>query len=492
MHFTFTRCVLLGAALFTTTLFSASATAQALPPEVDAALTRAKVPLDAVSFLVTDAQGGTPPRLAHRSNAPMNPASTMKLVTTVAALDLLGPAYTWATPVYVDGKVHKGVLQGDVYLKGLGDPKLVMERLWLLLRRVQGLGIQTITGDVVLDHDAWDLPPPNPAAFDGEGQRPYNVAPDALLLNFHSMVMTFTPSPEGKVAYVQYDPPLAGVALPSTVALSTKPAECGDYRAALRADFSNPLRVQFAGSYPAACEERAWPVAYADPQLFGTRAVRGMWESMGGVLRGQVRRGTVPEGLLVRKPTLVTTSAPLAELIRDINKFSNNVMAQQVFLTLGRVADTPPGLPPDVVANVQLPAGSFAASRTRVQRWWKGWLGDDDAPTVDNGSGLSRHERISAQAMGRLLLKTYAAPFMPELMSSLPISGVDGTLRRLKTPRAGVAHLKTGSLNGVVALAGYVHAQSGKRYVLVAFVNHPRAEEARPAVEALVEWAARD
>lgn len=468
------------------------ASAQALPPEVDAALARAKVPRNAVSFLVTDAQGSAAPRLAHRSSSPMNPASTMKLVTTVAALDLLGPAYTWATPIYVDGTVQNGMLNGNLYVKGLGDPRLVMERLWLLLRRLQGMGIKTIAGDIVLDRSAFDLPEADPARFDGEPLRPYNVAPDALLINFQSLVMTFTPDRNARVALVQYDPPLAGVNLPATVPLNATATECGDYRGTLKADFADPLRIRFAGSYPAACEDKVWPVAYADPKAYAARSVQGLWESMGGKVLGSVRSGVVPAALLAGKPALVVNSATLGEVIRDINKYSNNVMAQQVFLTLGRVAANAQGLPADGVTDANLPPGSFAASRATMQRWWKERIGTDDAPVLDNGSGLSRQERITAQAMGRLLQVTFAAPFMPELMSSLPITGVDGTLKRFKTRTMGSAHLKTGSLNGVVTLAGYVHAASGKRYVLVAFINHPNANDARPALDALVDWAGRD
>ncbi|WP_296510103.1 D-alanyl-D-alanine carboxypeptidase/D-alanyl-D-alanine-endopeptidase [Rhodoferax sp.] len=473
-------------------LWAWQATAQALPPEVDAALARAKVPRDAVSFLVTEAQGGAAPRLAHRATSPMNPASTMKLVTTIAALDLLGPAYTWATPVYVDGTVQNGVLNGNLHIKGQGDPKLVLERLWLLLHRVQGLGIKTIAGDIVLDRSALEVPEPDPAKFDGEPLRPYNVAPDALLINYKSVVMTFSPDRGANVAYVQYDPPLAGVSLPATVPLAPGAADCGDYRSALKADFADPARIRFAGSYPASCGEKVWPVAYADPKSYAARTVQGLWESMGGKVLGSVRNGAVPATLLAAKPALVVNSASLAEVIRDINKYSNNVMAQQVFLTLGRVAGNAQGLPTDVVADANLPPGSFAASRTLLQRWWKDRIGTDDAPVLENGSGLSRQERISAQAMGRLLQATFAAPFMPELMSSLPITGVDGTLKRIKTRTSGTAHLKTGTLNGVVTLAGYVHAASGKRYVLVAFINHANANEARPALDALVDWAGRD
>jgi D-alanyl-D-alanine carboxypeptidase/D-alanyl-D-alanine-endopeptidase (penicillin-binding protein 4) len=468
------------------------AAAQALPPDVEAALNRAKVPRDAVALLVADAQGEAPPRLSHRPNALMNPASTMKLVTTIAALDLLGPAYTWSTPVYLGGPVQNGVLNGNLYVKGSGDPKLVMERLWLMLRRVQGLGVKTIAGDIVLDRSAFDLPDIDPAKFDGEPLRPYNAAPDALLINFKSVVMTFTPDRAANVAIVQYDPPLSGVRLQATVPLNTSASDCADYRGSLKGDFTDPARFRFGGSYPSVCGEKVWPLAYSDPTSYAARAVQGLWESMGGVLLGTAHQGTVPAALLAGKPAVVGQSTALADVIRDINKFSNNVMAQQLYLTLGRVTGNALAMSgPDNLADASLPPATFATSRAAVLRWWRERLGED-APQLDNGSGLSRQERISAQAMVRLLQAAYAAPFMPELMSSLPITGVDGTLRRIKTRTSGTAHLKTGSLNGVVALAGYVHAMSGKRYVLVAFVNHPNASDARPALDALVDWVGRD
>ena len=211
------------------------ASAQGIPPEVESALGRAKVPRDAVVLLVFDAgrDASANPRLSHRANVAVNPASVMKLVTTFAALDLLGPAYTWSTPVYIEGAVRDTTLYGNVYIKGQGDPKLVLERLWLLLRRLQGLGMRTIAGDIVLDRSAWEVPEADPAAFDGEPLRPYNAAPDALLLNYKSVVMTFTPDRSANIAQVQFDPPLHGVQMQATVPLGN--TDCSDYRGALQA-----------------------------------------------------------------------------------------------------------------------------------------------------------------------------------------------------------------------------------------------------------------
>ena len=474
----------------------------AIPPEVDAALVRAKIPREAVSLLVLEADSArAAPRLSHRAQVAMNPASVMKLTTTFAALDLLGPAYAWTTPVYVDGPVQSGILRGNVYIVGLGDPKLVLERLWLLLRRLQGLGIRQITGDIVLDHSAFEVPEADPANFDGEPLRPYNAAPDALLINYKAIVMTITPNRANNQAQVQFDPPLAGVQMQATVPLGA--GDCGDYRGALMADFSDANRIRFAGSYAASCGEKVWPVAYADPRSYGPRAVQGLWLELGGKLGGSAHWGTLPAALAADKPTLEVSSAPLAEIIRDINKYSNNVMAQQVFLTLGRVlaaaaggadamaADAPLG---NGTSNPPLLAGSFAASRGVLQRWWKERIGTEDLPVWDNGSGLSRQERISAQGLARLLQVAWRSPYMPELVASLPITGVDGTLKRVKSRPTGSAHLKTGTLSNVLARAGYVDGASGKRYVLVALINHANAntDAARAVMETLVDWAARD
>ena len=245
----------------------------ALPAPVIATLQRAKVPVEALHVVVMEANGSqkTAALLSHQATTSINPASLSKLATTVVALDLLGPTFVWRTPVYFDGPLRDGVLQGNVYVRGSGDPRLVVERLWLLMRRLQGLGIQKIQGDIVLDRSAFDLPERNPASFDGEPLRPYNAAPDALLVNFKSLVFQFVPDRASNVVRIQVEPPLAGVQFPTTVPLSN--ADCSDYRSSLRADWADPLRIRFAGSFPAVCGEKVWPVAYSAPQQFAARAM---------------------------------------------------------------------------------------------------------------------------------------------------------------------------------------------------------------------------
>ncbi|MES2991992.1 MAG: D-alanyl-D-alanine carboxypeptidase/D-alanyl-D-alanine-endopeptidase [Pseudomonadota bacterium] len=455
-------------------LAAAGPTGGPLPQPVLAALDRAQVPPEAVVAIVQDVTGA-PPRLAWRPEQPVNPASLMKLLTTFAALDLLGAAWTWSTPVWLQGSVRAGVLEGDLVIKGSGDPKLVVERVWQLLRRVQQLGVREIRGDIVLDRSAFAELPQAAGDFDGEALRPYNVRADALLLNYRVIAYTFTPDPARGVAVISADPPLAGVTHHASVPLVTGP--CEGWRGALQADFTDPLQARFAGRFAAACGEKSWSVAHGEPHRFDARALAGMWNELGGRLGGVVRDGVAP----ATPPSFESISPPLAEIVRDINKHSNNVMAQQLFLTLGLT---------------QRDSGTPEAARAALRDWAATRLGSTAALlVVDNGSGLSRDGRVSAALIARLLLAAWASPVMPELMSSLPVAGVDGTLatrRRPPTATTGRAHLKTGSLRDVAGVAGYVLSNSGRRYLVVTIANHANANAARPAFEALVQWAADD
>ncbi len=452
-----------------------AAAAQALPPAVLAALQQAGVPADALSVAVHDAVSGKPV-LLWQDTRPVNPASLTKLVTTYAALDRLGPAWTWATPVWLGGPVKDGVLEGSLFIKGSGDPRLVIERLWLLLRRVQQLGVREIRGDIVLDSSAFAVPDAAPGEFDGEPLRPYNVRPAALLFNFRSVLYSFVPDPGAGVARVVAEPVLTGTQVDASVPLAAGP--CEDWRGALKAGFE-PGRVRFAGSYAAACGEQTWAVADPQPATHDARLIETLWRGLGGVLHGVARDGAAPAEA---RPSFELRSPPLAEVVRDINKMSNNLMAQQLFLTLAREAAPLEPATPD-------------AARALLLRWLAqrsgGFGGPGNELVLDNGSGLSRLTRISAQRLARLLLQAWDSPVMSELMASLPISGLDGTLRRSRaTP--GRAHLKTGSLRDVTALAGYALSNNGRRYVVVAIVNHPQAGAARPALDALVQWVLSD
>ena len=440
-----------------------------LPPAVRAALAQAQVPAQALAAVVLSLDGQATPLLSWQAGKAMNPASVFKLVTTQAALEILGPAYVWNTPVWLQGTLADGVLDGALVIKGQGDPKWTVERLWLLLRRLRQMGVADIRGGVVIDRSAFAAPEGSPGDFDGEPLRPYNVAPDALLLAQRSLVYTFTPLPARGVALVSVEPVLDGMTVDAEVALSAGP--CDDWRGALKATPADPLRMHFDGSYPRVCGEQSWPLAYADPASFDARLIVALWRSMGGRLSGSVRDGSAP----ATPPSFVLSSAPLPELVRDINKYSNNVMAQQLFLSLGLA---------------QRGLGSADNARLVLAGWLRESFGElADSVLIDNGSGLSRSQRVSAELLASLLLRAWHSATMPELLASLPVAGLDGTMRRSRSS-VGRAHLKTGSLRDVAATAGYVLTADGHRRILVALIQHPQANAARPALEALLQWAA--
>ena len=439
----------------------------ALPEAVAAALKTANVPASAVGITVASLSGSGL-TLTLNENQPMNPASTMKLATTLGGLELLGPQYQWRTDLMSNAPLKNGVLDGDLWLRGTGDPQLVIEDLWLLVQRLRGVGVREIRGNLILDRSAFEAAPHDPSAFDGEALRPYNAGPDALLLNYKAVSFHFIADHENKLARVYALPALAGLMTPATV--RGVEGACNDWRVRLGGDFSDPLRPTFRGSYPLSCGDKVWHVSMLETHQYAEALFRSLWESSGGVWKGRVREGLVPSDA---KLLAQHESRPLAELIRDINKYSNNVMARQLFLTLGAEASRRP------------------ANKERAQRAVGDWLAskglDRREFVLENGAGLSRIERLTASALARLLQSAFASPLMPEFVSSLPIVGVDGTMRR-RTPAAGSAHIKTGLLSDTRAIAGYVLAASGKRYVVVAFINHPNAGAGQPALDALLNW----
>ena len=464
-------------------------TVPSMPEPVRLALKKAGIPADAVALAAAPLLRNAPLRVRVGADKPVNPASVMKLVTTYAALDVLGPAFTWHTQFLTDGVVSDGLLRGNLYVRGGGDPKFVMERITAALQAVHDAGISVVHGDMVLDQSAFQLPRTDPAAFDGERLRPYNASPEALLVNFKSVILKVVPDAAAGLARITHEPPLAGVAVDAAVPLT--PGPCGDWRTGLQARFDQPGAIRLTGKYPAACGAREWPVAYVDPDSYAERALEGMWRTGGGLLTGRVRTGVASANarLVHDAPSL-----PLADIVADINKFSNNVMAQQLFLTLGRLpAETTAG----VAASTPAGAATFERSRAWVGRWWQARFGAAvPGPSLENGSGLSRDERITADALLALLRDAAAHPVAgPVLMQSLPVAGVDGTATRMgergimKTA-LGNARIKTGSLRDVVAVAGYVHTQGGTPWAVVGIVNHANASQARPALDALLEWVA--
>jgi D-alanyl-D-alanine carboxypeptidase/D-alanyl-D-alanine-endopeptidase (penicillin-binding protein 4) len=451
-----------------------------LPSVVRDALVAAKIPAEAVSVWVQDVDAKQP-ALAFNAALPMNPASVMKIVTSFAALELLGPERVWTTRIAANGPIREnGSLAGNLYLVGDGDPVLTYERAWRLLRRLRGMGVSVIEGDIVLDHSALVLPPHDPSAFDGKGLRPYNTTGDGLLIHFNTQDLALFPGAQERDAVkVVVEPPLAGVAIDNQIVTSGKP--CSIWYRDLEARIGENGHLVLSGSLPASCGPRLWATAPLAPPDYSAAMVRALWQELGGRVRGQVKNGAMsPE-----TPILISdASPPLAEIVRTMNKWSNNIIARQLLAQVGRadfIAAFSGGFSPADMVATGIEATKQSLAKAGIET---------SGLVIENGSGLSRQARVRADTLGTLLVMVWRRPWMPEFIASLPVAGRDGTAyRRLETsPARGYAHLKTGTINDVSSVAGYVLGQNGRRYAVVMTVNHPNAGSSRKAQDALVEW----
>lgn len=451
----------------------AQAADKAMPAEVARAWAKTGLPKSAMSMVIEEVGGS---RLAGVNAAAFkNPASVMKLVTTWAALSELGPDFVWRTALLVNDNAKvsdDGVLSGPVYLRATGDPLILLEDLWRLMREMRFRGIKQIS-DIVIDRSAFAEVAIDPGAFDGRPDRPYNASPDAFMVGFGALRLVFTPDLQAKRWRAFVDPPIDGVDIDSSIKYLDGNCRRGPRVGIRMVEQGDEVRFRVDGEAYGACGEFDFYRLAFDQQAFAARALRSMWTELGGIMTGQVKAGQTPDNAM---PIAAHQSPPLAEVIRLVNKRSNNVMTRVLMLTLGAQFGPRP-------ASTESSAEVVKQILTRQ--------GIELGQTViDNGSGLSRDARISADVMADLLQHAWRSPTMPEFVSSMAILGVDGTLkRRLRNNDArGYANMKTGALKNARAIGGYVLSQSGKRYVFVSLVNHPQAYKARQFENAVMDW----
>lgn len=447
--------------------FLSLASADGLPKPVVAALKRAQIaPANLAVF--AQRQDQALPAITHNPAKAMSPASVMKLVTTYAALDMLGPAYTWRTEIVSDAALENGILKGNLYIKGSGDPKITLERFWLWLRELRDGGVTTITGDVVLDQSLFDVPVEN--VIDDDPLRAYNTEPRALLVNFNSIRLRIDSS-RSERADIDMLPTLPILHIENR--LKVKPGRCDAWRENLTSRIVQSATgptLELTGSFPRNCADREMHLNVLPPEIYIGELFKTLWRELGGKFEGVVRVGTAPKTARV---VAGFDSEPLATVIRDINKFSNNLMARQLLLTLAARGAVP--ATPQAGAEA---IGKWLAARNLL-------LPD---LIIENGSGLSRRERISAEGLARVLGDAYRHPFSTEFIGSLPIAGIDGTMRTrlVNTPAASYARIKTGALENVRSIAGYIIDRSRNVWIVVAMVNDAAAQNAMPVFDALL------
>lgn len=466
-------------------LLLAAAPARAAPPEpVQRALQAAGLPAEALAYAALP--------LGHRGRATgfqatrsMQPGSTMKLVTSVVALDVLGPNHRGFTEL-LSAAPREGpqreVLAGDWVLRGGGDVELGVPALWALLLELREAGVREIRGDLRLDRTRYDPPrvdqglPP----FDEAPEFPYNVIPDALNVAGSLLPLQLQATADGVLA--RSVPALDGLVIDAR-AMTLVDARCADWddhwKPATVARDGAVTTIALHGAFPRGCSTRA-NLQLLDRDELTERLVRTLWRGLGGTWQGRVKAAAAPPGasVLARRQ-----GRPWGELLRHLNKASDNAWTRVLFHELGAAA-------PEALASRTLPTAERA---DRVVRdWFARQRIDATALVTDNGSGLSRRERVTAQLLAEMLRAAWAGPHRHDLLATLPTVGVDGTMRlRLRdSPATGWARLKTGTLRNVVGLAGVMRDGDGRDWAVAMLINDEAAARGRPVLDALVDhWA---
>jgi serine-type D-Ala-D-Ala carboxypeptidase/endopeptidase (penicillin-binding protein 4) len=457
---------------------ASAAGAVGMPPSVLGALKNQKLSLGDLGIWI-QAVDSNKPLLAHLPDDLFNPASVMKLVTSVVALDVLGSNFQWTTRVYADALPVNGVVHGNLYIQGEGDPWFRSEDLWDLIRQLRDLGIHEVTGKLVLDNSYFDPGSIDPSDFDDHPERVYNALPQALLLdNRATRVVIAPPDRNGATgAVVRAWPPNSNIAINNDVKL-VKGACTGQTNqpsiAVLGSDTNTPT-LNVSGKISTECQPDQFYLVAGNANDAFYSAFKHLFEGQGGKIDGTWAEAAVPKSAVY---LVQHNSENLTQYLYLQNKWSNNLMARQIFLTLG--------------AEIKGAPGTLLKSRAVVADWLKrkgfNWPGFD----IENGSGLSRKARISPREMGQLLMYAWNSPTMPELMASLPIAGIDGTMRKRMRgePARGMIHLKTGTLRDVRAGAGYIITQSGRRYVVVILQNEENVQNGggSKVQDAILDW----
>src|ERR1700680_3294498 len=362
-----------------------AAAAAEVPAAVMQVIAAQRLPPGAVSFAIVDPDSG---RLIFSQNpdTPRSPASTIKVITTFAALDLLGPSYTWHTRASIRGALNDGVLDGDLILQGGGDPYMTLERWWSFARALRAKGLKTIRGDIVIDDTAFSLPAEDPGEFDGRPNRPYNVQPDALMVNFQSIEFRVQPDVDARRVDVIASPAPVNLAIDNHVRFAA--GRCGG--AAGRVDFKVASarwdRVVFSGALSPHCAERSITRVVLQPATYAFGTFVELWRELGGEITGQLRVEAAPADA---QALLTFDSLSLGEIVRLTNKFSSNLLARHFLLAMGEERSGSP-------ATLEKGAAAIA-------EWGRARGLDLQAIDIDNGSGLSRSTRISVLQMAHAL-----------------------------------------------------------------------------------------
>ena len=399
---------------------------------------------------------------SHRSNVPLQPASTMKLITSAAALKILGPSYQFETKVSTSAKLlNNGVLKGDLYVQSNGDPTMVVEKMWKLVQDIRLAGVNEVEGKVIFDDmgmEQFEGIPGWEKQADIKRGPSYYPAIGAFTLNYNTTALVVRPSSKiGRKAHVVLETPSGVVKVRNL----TKTARSG---AALTLHIERVIEesstlFKVSGAIPLNATAQRYYRAIADPTAYYMGTFKEMCEVHDIAVRGGFHAETIPEE---PKRTLVVLHSPsLSKILFDMNKISHNLMAEQVVQALG--------------VSTGNTNGSFEDGMREIDSYIESLVGPASTESFVNGSGLTHGTQVRAATITRVLADMHTDPEIgTEFKASLSIGGIDGTLgkRFEREHEVNQVRGKTGTLNGVSCLVGYVRDVDGQEYAFAFLINN--------------------
>ncbi|MEC9416054.1 MAG: D-alanyl-D-alanine carboxypeptidase/D-alanyl-D-alanine-endopeptidase [Pseudomonadota bacterium] len=469
----FSVVIILCNAIVSTNFLFASNSPEMLPKNVRAVLKHRGLPPSSLSAYVVNLDNNEV-LLSWNPSEPRSPGSVMKLFTTASALDILGPTFQWNTEFYVNGLIEDQILNGDLIIKGYGDPYLTSENIWKMLKRLKQKGIKGITGDLLLDDSYFFHPNYDPSSFDKEPLRAYNVGPNSLMFNFKSVRFYIEADKENNNIRIIADPELDNIKIINKLKLVE--GECEGYQRGIRLVVNKRYdRLSFRGTFPESCEDFSLYRSLLTHNEYTYGMFKSIWHQIGGEFTGKWKNTINSDK---GEPFFINKSETLSFVISKINKHSNNSMSRNLLFTLA--------------AEKYLSPANEEKGRKVVHEWLRQNNINTNGFYLDNGSGLSRNARLTAEQTVELLIYAYNSPFMPEFLSSLSLAGLDGTmLERFEDDLlTGKLHIKTGSIDHVNSIAGYLYSRSGKRYAFAVIQNYKNIHNGfgEELQEALLRW----
>ena len=384
------------------------------------------------------------------------PASNQKLITTASALRYLGPDFRFPTELYTNGKIENGIINKDLYIKGFGNPKLVTEEMWLLANQLRNLPTRIVQGDIITDDSYFDDKRRIKSWKEKSRPQAYNAPLGALSFNFNTVRAMVRPAPNaGDKPIVVMDPETAYIKVSNRA--KTVPRGRRNGLIVNRLEREGFDQITLTGKIRKNAPRAKYYLNITDPLIYAGTVFKEFLKRAGVEVRGNVRRGKIPDGIrrIVRHQ-----SEPLSLIVRGLNKFSNNFTAEQLVKTLA-------------VHKYGEPGTSFNGVKVISDYMESLGFGVDNFKIVD-GSGLSHENRLSPNQIVAVLLDMYRDQSVyPEYIASLAVMGLDGsTVDRLSNiPEASRARVKTGTLEKVSALSGYLQSLDGEHIAFSILMN---------------------